>query len=329
MRTISGQTLDLKSSQNPRAVRDELSAGIEDQVQALHHLSGWHRSRELLFFIALYGLGALTMVLGNGHWVISAAAVAIMGLAMNSSGLFIHEGLHGLLWNGRRTNRLLSFLVGIPSLMSASAYRVTHTYHHFELGKARDLGTYRQHARSRLLVWLAYFAQLIAGSLIYVLMVPVFAWRFSSKRARLSIIVEYAAILGILAIVGVIVETQVIVKFWLLPLLVMNFLTNLRGLASHALGDVENIYLASRTVMSPRWVSWLLLHENFHLEHHLFPKVPSYHLSELHRLIWPRLPNALKSESYGSFLKQFAKAALRLDLQPLGVVTPASEKKPG
>ena len=96
----------------------------------------------------------------------------------------------------------------------------------------------------------------------------------------------------------------------------LNLLSNIRGLASHALGDVEDIYLSSRTISSSKLTALLFLHENFHLEHHLFPRVPSYHLAELHRLIWPRLPRALAVSSYPAFLRLFFRAALKRNLQP-------------
>ena len=228
-----------------------------------------------------------------------------------------------------RANRVASFLVGLPILMSATAYRITHTYHHFELGKRRDLGTYRQHSNGTAFVWLAYIAQLTAGSILYMLLIPYFAWKFGSRHSRRTVVVEYSIVVGAYTLFFTLVPGATILHYWFLPLLVMNVLTNVRGIASNALGDVENIFLSSRTVSCPRWVSFLLLHENYHLEHHLFPRVPSYHLHRLHRLIWNRLPEAVYSKSYLSFLTNFVRAALRRDLQPMGVVRPAEMKGGG
>ena len=57
-----------------------------------------------------------------------------------------------------------------------------------------------------------------------------------------------------------------------------------------------------------RLIAFCLLYENYHLEHHLFPEVPSYHLPGLHRLLWPRLPRAVVGASYLAFLAHFARA---------------------
>jgi hypothetical protein len=50
--------------------------------------------------------------------------------------------------------------------------------------------------------------------------------------------------------------------------------------------------------------------------------VPSYHLHELHELIWRRLPRAVSGRSYLAFLGAFLKATPRMDETPIGRVTP-------
>jgi fatty acid desaturase len=118
---------------------------------------------------------------------------------------------------------------------------------------------------------------------------------------------------------------QVWLTYWIAPSLVMMALTNLRGLASHALGDMEDIYLSSRTIRTNPLVRFLFLHENYHLEHHLFPQVPSYHLHEAHRLVWERLPRALYAPSYRDFLAGFFRSLRGLSLAPLGVRRPVGQ----
>lgn len=316
--------LRLDRSFSPKAVRDTLSRGLKLEVAQLHQLSLLRRLGEMGFFIALYAGGVIAVNLSGGGMIGHIGGIILMGMALNACGLFIHEGLHGILVKGRRWNRIASFIVGIPLMISATAYRVTHTYHHFELGKRRDMGTYRQHCQKPILIWAAYIAQLIGGSLLYVLLVPVYAWKFGSRKSRLAMVLEYLLLACIFGVFFSMVPLGSVLTFWFYPLLVMNILTNVRGVASHALGDVENIYLSSRTITCSRLTAWLLLHENYHLEHHLFPKVPSYHLPKLHRLIWCRLPEAIHAHSYPHFLTNFFKAALQRDLRPMGVVRPVS-----
>ena len=104
------------------------------------------------------------------------------------------------------------------------------------------------------------------------------------------------------------------------PLLVVGWLVNLRGFTQHGLAVAEDPLLASRSVHAHPVVAFLLLNENFHLEHHLFPEIPSYNLLKLHKLIWPRLPRAVKNDSYSEFLLTSLKQATHLDESPIGVV---------
>ena len=77
---------------------------------------------------------------------------------------------------------------------------------------------------------------------------------------------------------------------WLIPLVIVGYMTNIRGFTQHGMTDAHDPLLASRSMHPNRIVSLLLLNENLHLEHHLFPEIPSYNLPRLQRLIEPRLP---------------------------------------
>ena len=65
-------------------------------------------------------------------------------------------------------------------------------------------------------------------------------------------------------------------------------------------------------------VSFLMLHENDHLEHHLFPSAAS----PLHNVVWKELPHAINARTFTGFMRGFLRAALHNDMRPLGVVTP-------
>ncbi len=305
-----------------RRASKEITQGIEKEIDQLHILSGRKRVVEFFFFFILYSLGALLIFLFSKIFLLTLMGILFMGIALNSLAILIHEGLHGLLAKNTRTNHLFSFLVGLPIMISATAYQTTHNNHHYELGRKLDYGTYRQHVRKPFFVWVAYFAQLTLGTIIYILLIPFLAFRVASNRSRFFIILEYIVITTVLILFLKYVSEKVILLYWIYPLLIMSVLTNVRGIASHALGDVENIYLSSRTIKSSKLMSFLFMYENYHLEHHLFPIVPSYNLSELHSLIWDRLPQAVYSKSYLHFLFSFLKAAFKNDLKPMGVVSP-------
>jgi fatty acid desaturase len=301
-------------------------AGIEAEIEACHRISHARRVSEVLPFVALYLAGAWLATRGETAWWMAAAGVLCMGVAMNTLGILIHEGLHGLLARSSEANHFWSFLCGLPLLVSASAYRKTHTDHHFEFGRGMDYGTYRQHLGKPALVWCAYLLQLFFGSVLYILLIPILGMRGASNKVRAMILIEMTLIAGFVLWMAQTFSAQALLTYWIAPSAVMMALTNVRGLASHALGDTEDIYLSSRTVRSNPLVRFLFLDENYHLEHHLFPQVPSYHLSKAHRLVWDRLPRALYSPSYGDFLLGFFRSLGRLSLEPLGEVRAMDEE---
>jgi fatty acid desaturase len=309
-----------------RLGRKEITLGIEKGIDELHELSPAKRGLEIGTLLTLYGIGALLLTYPGGILPLSVCGIVCMGLAFNMLGILIHEGLHGLLTKRPWLNHCMSFLAGIPILGSPTAYQVTHANHHFELGRKLDYGTYRQHIRKTAFVWIAYFVQLFLGTFLYILLIPPLAFRAASARSRIVIIVEYCVLLTIAVFLFRALRPETLLLYWFYPLVVCSFLTNIRGLASHALNDVENLYLSSRTIKSSKWVSWLFMHENYHMEHHVFPSAPSYNLGKIHELIWDRLPERLYSRSYSGFLFGFLRAAWRNDLQPLGTVRPGHEE---
>lgn len=304
----------------------ELSLGIEDKINQLLILNPKKRIKEFLFFITLYMAGVLSVALSGNTLLFYLLGIVVMGVALNCLGTFLHEGLHGLLANNPKINHLISFLIGLPVMLSATAYYTTHLNHHYELGRKSDYGTYRQYFKNPRFIWFAYFSQLFFGSLLYVLLIPILGLISASNKSRIVIISEYCLIITIFIIFFTYVPASIILTFWLYPIILMNILTNIRGLGSHALGDYESIYLSSRTIESTALVSFLFLYDNYHLEHHLFPRTPSYNLRKMHELIWHRLPQAAYSKNYMQFLFGFFKAAFKNNLEPMGVINPKMHK---
>lgn len=319
------QNSERESVAKARRVDPAALVGIEAEIEACHHISHTRRIAEVAPFLMLYLAGAWLADAAGGRWWMLAAGILVMGVSMNTLGILIHDGLHGLLARDAWANRFWSFLCGVPLLVSASAYRKTHTDHHFEFGRRADFGTYRQHLGRPVLVWCAYLLQLMLGSVLYILLIPVLGMRGASWKTRALIVFELTLIAAWVLWLVQTFPAEVWLTYWIVPSLVMMALTNVRGLASHALGDMEDIYLSSRTIRSNALVRFLFLHENYHLEHHLFPQVPSYHLERAHRVVWGRLPRALYSPSYHEFLLGFFRCLRGLSLAPLGVLRPCEQ----
>ncbi len=77
-----------------------------------------------------------------------------------------------------------------------------------------------------------------------------------------------------------------------LPLLLLTLLTGLRPYLEHA-GTGKTLFTTSRTRTSPL-LSAFYYFNNYHLEHHLYPRVPCYNLARVHR--WLSLKGLLSGE---------------------------------
>lgn len=310
-----------------------IAAGLEPQLDALRCFSLSMRLAELAIFICLWIAGSvLTLTIGRADgpfaWSCYLAGIFLSAVALNAFVLLLHEGMHHTLFANAFANRWVSVLLGVPVLMSFCAYQVMHLRHHTYLGDPRDPDDYQNHTSIKTVLWLMHALRLLAGSFLYLLLIPVLAWRHGTAESRRRVIEEYLVLAGLWTVLALTVPGWVLLHGWLLPAVLVGYMTNLRGFTQHGITDAHDPFLASRSVQPHPLVAFCLLYENYHLEHHFFPEIPSYHLPRLHRLIWPRFPRAVTARSYLGFLARFARACLTLDESPIGLTTPGAETLP-
>jgi fatty acid desaturase len=305
-------------------IRRRLAREASDEFAAFTRYDRRKRAAELVVFLALAGAGFWVSIYARS---VASAPMLVAGLlvtavAFNTFPLLMHEGMHGVLFANRRWNWMASVVLGSTFLMSFSAYRVMHLRHHRYLGDPRDPDDYHNYSRSRPVVWCLHFVRLTIGPLLYLGLIPVLALKHGSPAQRKLICIEYTVLTSIYSVLLRAFSSRDLFVVWIVPLVLMGALTAIRGFTQHGITEASDPYLASRTMLPGPMVSFFLLHENFHLEHHLFPEVPSYHLPALHELIWPKLPRAVSGRSYLAFLAAFLRATPRMDETPIGRVSP-------
>ncbi len=85
--------------------------------------------------------------------------------------------------------------------------------------------------------------------------------------------------------------------------------------------DVKDHRLTTRTVTLNPFLNFLCWNMEYHLEHHMYPMIPSYNLKKLHALIKDQLPPAKKNlwEAYKeiipAILKQAKNPNYKIDVQ--------------
>ena len=318
----------------PREARAAVAALLGDQLAPLRQLRLGRRLEEVAVFVGMWGVGIALAVAAGGAagpavWALRAGAVVVSAVALNAFVLLLHEGMHGVLFQHRAVNRWTAVVFAATVGMSFSAYRVLHTLHHDALGTDDDPDDYYAYTKSPVLFWLLQGVRLTVGAALYLVAIPVLAGVRGTAADRRHIAQEYVVLATLWAAAFWLVPTPVLVWGWLAPLPLVALLVQVRGLTQHGLTDRHDALLSSRTVRPHPVVAFLLLNENYHLEHHLFPEVPSYHLPALHRATWAHLPRACEDTSYLGFLGRFLRQSLSLDETPVGVVAPAGRAAGG
>jgi len=303
--------------------REQLARGLGSEIATLRRLRSSLRLIEIAFFLSLWIVsGAIAMsAMDTGSWlgwVARSLAIVVAALSLNAFYLLSHEGHHHLLFKGNAANHLANVLLCLPLLHSPSAYRVLHQLHHQYLGGPGDPDEYRNYTGDARLRWALQWIRLTIGTLVYMPLIPVVAWRRATPHERWWIASEYAVMSAIWVLAFATVPIRTLLEVWLIPGIAVGYISAVRALAQHALTDGSDPLLASRTVHSNPVVSFFLLNENYHLEHHLFPEIPSYNLPRLHALLRGRLPYSVQAVSYSRFLAAFVARFFRGDESTMG-----------
>ena len=304
--------------------RAALSDGLGGEIANLRRQRVARRAAEIGFFAALWAVGIVLGLrgletTGPMAWPLRLAGVVTAAAALNAFYLLSHEGHHNLLFERRAVNHAANIALCVPLLHSPSAYKVLHELHHRFLGGPGDPDEYRNYTDEPRVRWALQWVRLTMGTLVYMPLIPVVAWRRAGRADRRRIALEYAVMGAMWAGVFALVNLRVLLQVWLIPGVLVGYISAVRALAQHALTDPHDPLLASRSVRSNPVVSFFLLNENYHLEHHLFPEVPSYHLPALRELLRCRLPYRVEAPSYMRFLASFAGRFLSGDESLLGL----------
>jgi fatty acid desaturase len=302
-------------------VRRSMLRGREDQFAPLRQLHLRERLKEIAFFALLFlaGLALNLSGMATANLLLRIIGTLVTSLAINSFVLLMHEGMHFVLFKNRAANRAGSVALGATFLMSYSAYRVLHTRHHRYLGDARDPDDYDNYAGRRGMVWLMQYLRLTVGALAYIFLIPFVAWRYGTSAEHRDMLVEYSILIALYTLMLATLPGQILIFAWFIPLLCTGWLTAMRGLSQHGVTQTRDPYLASRSIAAGAVIRFFMLNENYHLEHHLFPEIPSYHLHAASQLIAPRLPRMVTMNSYLGFLLRFFIQSLRMDETPIGL----------
>jgi fatty acid desaturase len=196
-----------------------------------------------------------------------------------------HDVVHRSLGHSRRATEWLLFLLGLPILESGHAYRATHLAHHKRFPHHDDPEGEAAHQP----VWKV----LVSGPL-FLPRLWIWAWRASENRVDQRWWLAVEAFLPVLGIgLGILFlpwsnavlaySLVVLVSSWFYPLFAVHL--------PHRHFE-EGIPLRQAWTVRGRFIPQMFLPLAYHLEHHLYPLVPSHNLPILAQRLQPWLDDA-------------------------------------
>ncbi len=260
---------------------------------------------------------ALIVGLWGSLWML--AGIVLMGIAQHSLFILSHEAAHYRLLSHRGANEVLGRLIGMSSGVSMCTYRVTHRLHHNNLYGSEDPDTaiHGGYPRGR-----AYLLRKLAQDIVGWNAWKTYAYFFGApainedtqrairplddtspqlrKAARQDRYWVVGAHIAMPLLAYALAGWQGLVVYlvvWIVPLMTtLQPILRLRAVCEHgAVSDLSSPLTAARSNRTfgnwPNRVLGAVLfphHVNYHLEHHLYPAVPHYHLPALHRALQAR-----------------------------------------
>jgi fatty acid desaturase len=297
-----------------------------DLILSLHHVDHWRHIVRLILFVMIYlGSAGIAVQLSQRvdhslQWLLLIPLYLLAAASLHGISLFTHEAVHGTLCQNRLLNDLCGAICAFPVLQTCRAYRVLHLKHHSHLGDAGDPDHYENYTRWTWMVFIMNWLRLLIGYPVYITAIPILGFRQGNRQDRSWIITEVVTLLGLIVLIVMSgASTAWIIHGWLIPMLLINTMVNIRGMSQHTLLEhASDPIQGTRTILTIPLVRFFMCNENYHLEHHLYPGIPWHSLPQVHKSLNAALSaaGAPYIRSYAAFVREFLIHSIKRS--PLG-----------
>ena len=264
-----------------------------------------------IYFVSLFVCGYFAYLTWGTLWTI--LWFFLYGSIFQFSVSNWHETVHRTAFKTRWINEVFYHISCFMADMEPFRWRWSHTFHHTNTLQTKDDYDYEiQVSRPTELIWfflnfvplsdLLYPHRLLKFEILkhafgYLTPVVTIAAPDSQKKniiwtSRLYVLIWIAVI-----IVSIVYSTIVPILFIIIPNYYGKpiwFTVNVTQHLAAAIDKKDHRQSAYTVKINPI-LSFLYWHMEYHLEHHMFPMVPSYNLHKLHNLIKDEIPKPFSS----------------------------------
>jgi fatty acid desaturase len=235
-------------------------------------------------------------------WSWPAYLLIVMWIGGRQHALLVlmHDAVHYRMLRSRRAADILADLFcAWPLLVSTDGFRRVHFQHHRHSATALDpdwraqLEEHEYRLPKRWFQFLLLFLRDMSGLGVFRLVRTVIhvsgqQMTAPDDRSRSALRFPQLAFYGGFAVVTTWLGGWTIVLcYWVVPLLTwLKWTLYLRSIAEHhGLPGGGELFASTRTMLPSLLGRWLIAPQNihYHIEHHLYPSVPSFRLPQLHR----------------------------------------------
>ncbi len=267
-------------------------------LQALSKTNAYRHAGAMLFdWVVIFGVIYWCIQFFNP--LTYFIAVVIIGGRMHALAILMHDATHFSFLKNQKWNDLLTdIFITYPIFTTITNYRQNHLRHHRHLNSENDPDwaaklptqeyTFPKTKQEFLLTVFSYLFLIRGAKDAFALFKRFSAGgkKYNQPKKDYTRLVFYVSVSIILTLTS---SWLYFLLFWIVPFLSTLFMFQyIRSVAEH-FGELayDHLLTSTRTVR-PRLIEEFILaphNVGFHLEHHLYPGVPFYHLPKLHTLL--------------------------------------------
>lgn len=275
-------------------------------------------NRPVLFFPSLLIAGDWALLslgiylLTHNSTILNVLGLIIILRQQLALSVMMHEGVHYSITKNKMANDLIAiFFCSGPILSHFNAYRKLHMKHHRHALSSEDPGQYLLRSQNNALKLTFDILRDLTGITYFSL----------GKKANLdkisfsNVLINFAGqVFGLFLVWNIFktfdLTTKQFLLYWVLPLVTIHqFILRIRALMEHGGFSYDKDSSNCTRTVAPGLLTKLLAPHNinFHIEHHLYPTIPSFRLGSISKKMNQKIDSNYLNAGSFFFFTRFIK----------------------